>query len=254
MMPHKVLLSAMTCPSGDLEAGVRRHVDVLDHAAAENCDIAVFPEMSLTGSVEPRKDPELTISADGEAIRQVAASTERTGVAALFGVAERAGEQFHISQIYAHGGDVDGIYHKRHLGEGEEGFTPGTQPATFHLGALHFGVAICAEAGVDFPWHDAADAGASVVFFPAAPGLYGRRTDEAAWRSGFEWWQGAGLADARGHARELGIWVGMATQAGSTPDEDFPSIAALIAPNGEVVDRLPDWRPGTLIVDIPLST
>ena len=44
----------------------------------------------------------------------------------------------------------------------------------------------------------------------------------------------------------------MATQAGSV-DEDFPGIAALVAPTGEVVERLPDRRPGTLVVDIPVT-
>ena len=46
----------------------------------------------------------------------------------------------------------------------------------------------------------------------------------------------------------------MATQAGSAVDEDFPGIAALITPNGDVVERLPDWRPGTLVVEIPVAT
>jgi 8-oxo-dGTP pyrophosphatase MutT (NUDIX family) len=46
----------------------------------------------------------------------------------------------------------------------------------------------------------------------------------------------------------------MATQAGATVDEDFPGIAALIAPTGEVVARLPDWRAGTLVVDLPVTT
>lgn len=241
----------MTCPSGDLEASVRRHVSVLEQASERACDLVVFPEMSLTGSVDPRQAPEHTITADDEAIGQVASATGRTGVAALYGVAERAGDQFHITQLYARSGLVDGSYRKRHLGEDEEGFTAGTEAATFHLDSLHFGVAICAEAGVDFPWRDAADAGASTVFFPAAPGLYGRRTDEASWRRGFEWWQDDGLGKAISHARDLGIWVAMATQAGSTPNDDFPGIAALIGPDGEVIDRLPDWRPGHLVVEIP---
>jgi predicted amidohydrolase len=45
----------------------------------------------------------------------------------------------------------------------------------------------------------------------------------------------------------------MATQAGSTEDEDFPGLAALVTPAGEVAARLPDWRPGTLTVDIPVD-
>jgi predicted amidohydrolase len=47
--------------------------------------------------------------------------------------------------------------------------------------------------------------------------------------------------------------VALATQAGSAVDEDFPGIAALIAPTGEIVARLPDWRAGTLVVDLPLA-
>ena len=41
----------------------------------------------------------------------------------------------------------------------------------------------------------------------------------------------------------------MATQAGTTVDEDFPGIAALVSADGGVIDRLPDWRAGTLVVD-----
>jgi 8-oxo-dGTP pyrophosphatase MutT (NUDIX family) len=124
----------------------------------------------------------------------------------------------------------------------------------FTYGAAQFGAIICAESGVDFTWDASAAAGASVLFLCSAPGLYERRTDEASWRSGFEWWEGNGLAHARRQAQRLGLWVAMTTQAGATVDEDFPGIAALIAPNGEIVERLPDWRPGTLVVDIPVTT
>jgi 8-oxo-dGTP pyrophosphatase MutT (NUDIX family) len=44
----------------------------------------------------------------------------------------------------------------------------------------------------------------------------------------------------------------MATQAGATEDEDFPGLAALVTPSGEVA-RLPDWRPGSLVVEVPVE-
>ena len=112
---------------------------------------------------------------------------------------------------------------------------------------------ICAESHVDFTWEASASAGERLVCFCSAPGLDERCTDEETWRSGFDWWGTAGLADAQHQAKRLGVWVAMATQAGSTVDEDFPGIAALIDPNGEIVDRLPDWRPGTLVVDVPMG-
>jgi predicted amidohydrolase len=157
----------------------------------------------------------------------------------------------HITQVVAADGNVLGIQRKRHLGEGEEAFTPGNGAAVLSWAGVRFGVAICAEAGYDQPFDDAAAGGARLVLFPAAPGLHGRRTDEASWRAGLDWWRGCGLADAKRHARRLGLWIALAGQAGSTVDEDFPGLAALVRPDGTVGSQLPDWRAGTLRVDMP---
>ncbi len=248
----RVLLAAINAQKGEVAGNLERHVAVLEQARAERCDIAVFPEFSLTGSVDPARHPERTLPIDAEPVQALMAATWRVGVAALFGVAERAGSAFHITQVYAHGGRLGGAYRKRHLGEGEDAYHRGVGGGVLELGAARFGVTLCAEGGVDFPWTEAANGGASVVFFCAAPGLYGRRTDEAGWRDGHAWWTECGLGDAVRHARRLGMWVAMTTQAGSTEDEDFPGLAALVSPSGEVA-RLPDWRPGTLVVDVPLE-
>jgi predicted amidohydrolase len=251
----RILLAAMECAKGDPGGNLAAHERVLREAAGSGCQIAVFPEMSLSGSVDPAARPEWLLALSSPPVSQLAALTATCGVAAVFGVAEAGTDAVaHITQVYAHAGIVAGAYRKRHLGEGEEAFTPGRSPALFRLDELSFGLAICAEAGVDFPFDEPVAAGAGIVFFCAAPGLYGpRRESEADWRRGYEWWESSGLGDARRHARRTGAWVALATQAGSTVDEDFPGIAALVAPSGEVVARLPDWRPGLLVVDVPYS-
>lgn len=253
----RVMLAAICCQKGDLAGNLAgnlaAHDQVLRGARQAGCQIAVFPEMSLTGSVDPAAHPDRLLRLDSAPVAGLAALTRRHSVAAVFGLAERGeGGRAHITQAYACGGRLAGAYRKRHLGEGEEAYTPGTGPALFRLGGLRFGIAICAEGGVDYPFDEPAAAGAGVIFFCAAPGLHGRRTDEESWRAGHTWWQGCGLADARRHAARTGAWVAMATQAGSTHDEDFPGIAALVSPAGQVVARLPDWRAGTLTVDLPL--
>jgi predicted amidohydrolase/8-oxo-dGTP pyrophosphatase MutT (NUDIX family) len=252
MHAMRVLLAAINALKGEVAGNLERHLAVLARARAEGCEIAVFPELSLTGSVDPASHPERALPLDAEPVEALVAATWRTGVAALFGIAERVGAAFHITQVYAHGGRLGGIYRKRHLGEGEEAYRPGVGGGVLQFGAARFGVAICAEGGVDFPWTEPVAAGASVVFFCAAPGLYGRRTDEQGWRDGHAWWVEHGLSDAVRHARRLGVWVAMATQAGSTQDEDFPGLAALVSPSGEIT-RLPDWRPGTLTVEVPVD-
>jgi predicted amidohydrolase len=249
----RVLLAALCCQKGDPAGNLAAHEAVLREAAAAGCDIAVFPEMSLSGSVEPATQAERLLPIDADVVTRMAELTAAHRVAAVFGIAERAIDGVaHITQLYARDGAIVGHYRKRHLGEGEEAFGPGSDPATFRFGEVTFGIGICAESGVDYPWDEPAAAGARLLFFPAAPGLHGRRVTTDDWVRGFDWWESCGLADARRNAARTGTWIGLATQAGTTEDEDFPGIAALIDPTGAVVSRLPDWREGRLIVDIPV--
>jgi len=241
-----VLLAAITCEKGDIDGNLARHCAVLEEARRAGCELAVFPEFSLTGSVDPVGHPERAITLDHPAVAQLTDAATECGVAALFGLGERAGDQFFITQVLTTGGRQ----RKRRLGEDEEGFSTGDETARFTHGNVSFGTMICAEGNHTDLWDQVST---KAVFYCSAPGLYERRTTPAEWRSGFEWWGEAGLAHAQRQAQRLGVWVGMATQAGSTIDEDFPGIAALIDPDGEVVACLPDWRPGTLVVEIPVS-
>lgn len=243
------MLAAVRCDKGDVRGNLAAHLRLLRSAAADGCDLVVFPEMSLTGSVDPATRPERLMRLDHPAVATLARATGDTGV--CFGVAERSptGEPF-ITQLVATGGRLIGVQRKRHLGPGEEPFTAATASHVFEHAGIRFGVAICYEAGFDAPFDAARAGGAGLVLFPAAPGLYGRRTDDDGWRAGHSWWEGCALADARRHARRLGLWVALAGQAGSTEDEDFPGLAALVGPTGEVVARLPDWREGVLTVEI----
>jgi predicted amidohydrolase len=248
----RCLLAAIRCDKGDVAGNLAAQLRILADAAAAGCDLAVFPEMSLTGSVDPVAHPERLISLDDPAVGRLAAASAQAGTGVCFGIAERATDGTpYITQVFAAAGRVAAVQRKRHLGEGEEAFTPGTEPVVCEHAGSSFGMVICAEAGYDGPFDDAACAGAGLILFPAAPGLTGRRTDEASWRRGLAWWESCALGDARRQARRLGLWIALAGQAGATADEDFPGLAALVRPDGSVAARLPDWRPGVLIVDVP---
>ena len=248
----RVLLAAIRCAKGDVPGNLAAHLRLLAHAGSAGCDLALFPEMSLTGSADPATHPGRLIPVAHPAIAALARASGTTGVGACFGIAERSpdGEPY-ITQVFAADGQVVGVQRKRHLGEGEESFTAATGTEVFEHAGIRFGVAICAESGFDGPFDAAAARGARLILFPAAPGLYGRRTGGASWREGFSWWQDTGLTDARRHASRRGLWIAMAGQAGATADEDFPGLAALVGPDGEVTQRLHDWRAGTLVVDVP---
>lgn len=222
-------------------------------ARRSGCELAVFPEFSLTGSVDPVAHPHQALALEHPAVKELVDATAAVGVGALFGLGEQRTDGFYITQVYAVSGEILGVQRKRHLGDGEDAYKASSETAVFQFGSARFGSVICAESGVDFTWDDTVGAGAQVVFMSSAPGLYGRRMTAADWQDGWRWWESCGLADACRHAARLGVWVAMTTQAGSTVDEDFPGIAALINPDGQVVERLPDWRPGHLVVDVPVT-
>jgi predicted amidohydrolase len=245
-------MAAANFAKGDTETNLTTHRDVLDVATARGAHLVVFPEMSLTGSVDPQHHPERLTTIRDAPVEAMLELTRGSSAAVVFGIAERAGHDAYITQCAARDGALLACHRKRHLGEDELGFARGTAPTVFeHAGAV-VGLMICAESTVDFVFDDAAEAGARLVCFCAAPGLYGRRASDADRAEGLAWWESAGLADACRHARRRGVWVALATQAGATVDEDFPGLAALVDPNGDVVARTDDWHAATLVADARL--
>ena len=247
----RLLLSALRCEKGAIDHNLAEHRRVLRAARDAGCALALLPEMSLTGSADPAVDPERLVPLDHPAVGELVAATGEVGVAAVFGIAERTADGPFITQVVAAGGRVAGVQRKRHLGEGEDAFRASDDDGVFDVAGTRVAIAICAEGGTDRPFAHAQSAGAELVCFPAAPGLHGRRTTDDEWRAGWDWWCGSALGDARRHARERGLWIAIATQAGVTVDEDFPGLAALVNPQGEVVAQSPDWSAADLVVDVP---
>jgi predicted amidohydrolase len=247
----RALLAAITCHKGEIATNLATHLVALDEARRARCDVAIFPELSLTGSVDALRRPEQAVTLDDPAVGVVVDTTRHADYTAVFGIAERHGDELFVTQLVAHDGAIVGVHKTRHLGDDEDGVATATATPVVNVAGRRVGLVVCAGSTVDRTWDAAAGAGADVIAMCSAPGLHGRRGTSAQWCAGLEWWESAGLADACRNARRLGVWVAMATQAGSTTDEDFPGIAALVAPDGRVVDRLPDWLPGTLVVAIP---
>jgi predicted amidohydrolase len=247
----RLLLSALRCSKGAVADNLAAHWQALSDARDAGCGLAVFPEMSLTGSVDPALRADRLVALNDPCVGALAGSTGDIGVAAVFGIAERNTRGPFITQVVAAHGQVVGVQRKRQLGEGEGGYRAADEDAVFDVAGTRFAIAICAEAGYDRPFAHAETSGARLVCFPAAPGLHGRRVSEAEWRAGWEWWCGSALGDACRHARARNLWVAIASQAGSTDDEDFPGLAALIDPTGEVVTQTPDWQAADLVVEVP---
>jgi predicted amidohydrolase len=245
----RALLAAITCHKGEIGTNLATHLVALDEARRTRCDVAIFPELSLTGSVDALRRPSRRSRSTIRRWASVVDTTRHADYTAVFGIAERRGDELFTRNSSPRRRDrrrpQEAAPRRR-----RQRIRDGDRHACRTSRGARRARRVCRVDGRP-TWDAAAARGADVIAMCSAPGLSGRRGTSAEWRAGLEWWESAGLADACRNARRLGVWVAMATQAGSTADEDFPGIAALVAPDGRVVDRLPDWLPGTLVVAIP---
>ena len=255
MKTVRVGLIQMRCEKGAIAANLDAISHTLAAAAAIDVDVLGFPEMSITGYVAPTRYPRAILRLDGPEIAQLLDMTRGLPTTLLAGLVEANphGKPF-ITQIAVRDGRLLGHYRKRTIEDEEaEWFSPGDTVPVFCHDTITFGIAICADLGDREVFAECARQGARIVFELAAPGLYGEQATRD-WRFGFEWWQGECQTHLSQHARDFGLWIAVATQAGRTVDEDFPGGGHLFAPDGRRLHATPDWSPGTLYLEIDLQT
>lgn len=249
----KLALIQMYCAKAEIAANLSTIESYVQAAAGAGDDIVVFPEMSITGYINPVRMPDAILTLDHPAVHQVAAMTADTELTVLAGMVEAnpAGKPF-ITQMVAQGGRIGGVYRKITIAEDErDWFDPGDAIPIFRHGDILFGISICADHGNADLFAALARKGAQLVLAPSAPGLYGAQATRD-WQAGFDWWRGSCAADLGGHARRHGLWIAVATQAGRTIDEDFPGGGYVFGPDGACVAATPDWSEGVLRAAIPL--
>ena len=110
-------------------------------------------------------------------------------------------------------------------------------------------MAICADIENETVFAECSQQGAKIVFELAAPGLYGEQVTRN-WETGYAWWEGECQKYLSRYAREYGFWIGVATQAGRTVDEDFPGGGYVFFANSERRYATADYSPGAVYVEV----
>ena len=193
--PLTIAVAQPVCRPGDVAANVDAHVEAIRAAAAR---VVVFPELSLTGYDLGAA----TLAPDDPRLRPIVDACRETGSVALVGApVDGAPGEDHIAMLAVDGTGARVAYRKMWLGSDETArFSAGTEPAVLALDGWRLGLAICKDAGVAQHWADTAALGidAYVAGSVKAP-------DESAVQD----------ERARRVATEKGIWVAVASGAGS---------------------------------------
>ncbi len=164
----RLALCQINTTVGDLDGNADRVIAALHRAADADCDLAVFPELTITGY--PPEDLVLKpgfVAANRVALEKVAARTGRC--AAVVGFVDLADDLYNAAAMCAEG-TVAGVVHKRLLpnyGPFDERrtFVPGgdRQPL-FEVAGIPIGISICEDAWSPAgPIADLAAGGAHVI-------------------------------------------------------------------------------------------
>jgi predicted amidohydrolase len=247
----KIALVQMNCEKAAIDRNLDLMREYIAAGQANEAEIICFPEMNITGYIDPVKYSHAVLSMDHRAVSQVVQLSGLYSVCVIAGFVEYNPEgKPYINQFVAHNGKLLGSYRKKTIKDEEvDWFTPGDQQPIFSVSGLAFGLSICAD--IDDPkiFRDYAQNGATVVFESAAPGLYGKQ-ETRNWPSGFNWWRSNCMEKLGKYASEESLFIGVATQAGRTVDEDFPGGGYLFGPRGECTAESGDWSEGVLYIQV----
>ncbi len=229
---------------GDLDGNVERILAAYDQAEAAGCDVAVFPELAITGY--PPEDLVLKpgfVAANRAALDKVAARTGRC--AAVVGFVDADRDLYNAAAVCA-GGAVVGRYQKRLLPnyavfDEQRYFAPGSAPLTlFEIAGVKVGVAICEDVwSAEGPIAEQSAGGAELVVIPnGSPyfqGRHGERERMVATRA----------EDAHCH-------IAYVNQVGGQDELVFDGGSFVVDDNGDVVHRERQMREAVGIVDVDI--
>jgi len=230
---------------GALDHNVQLILDALDQANEAGCDLAVFPELAITGY--PPEDLLLKpgFIADGRAALDAVAAATR-GCVAVVGYVDAGRDLWNAAAVCAHG-EVVGTYHKRELPnyavfDEARYFAPGAEPAQlWSIGGVRVGISICEDAwNPAGPILDQADSGAElIVNLNASPYTEGK--DARRQRL---------MATRAADASTALVYV---NQVGGQDELVFDGGSMVLDARGELVARSPQFAEDVLIVDLDVD-
>jgi len=247
----RVLLGQINACVGDLDGNVSRVLEGIRRAYRVAADLAVFPELALTGY--PPEDLLLNprfIAVQRRALARVVAATRRTpGVLCAVGFVQECGGRLYNAAAIISDGAVRAVHRKIHLPnygvfDEKRYFVSGSSHdlrVVVHRG-VRIGFTICEDIWRDGdPVRALAVEGraALIVNLSGSPYHLGKPREREAMLAG--------------RAREYGCAVAFCNLVGGQDELVFDGTSAVIAPDGTVVARAPLFEESLLVADVDVS-
>ena len=252
-MKINLALAQFNTQLGNVQANLQKHLDLIDQAIAQNADVLIFPELSLTGyalqdlaipsAIRPhQKDP---------VFYALLEASQKLDLMVGF-VHEDRRHKFYIAAAYLAAGRIIHIHNKIYLptyGMFDEGrfFAPGDAIRAFNTRYGRVGMLICEDFWHASPpyllWLDGADI---LLFQSASPGRglnQDPRLSSSAWVEHTNRAYAGLFTNFVAHANRVGYEDGLNFWGGST----------IFDPNGDLVVRAPDFETALTVAEIDLN-
>ena len=140
---------AQTCPfKGDIEKNIEGHLKFIDIAIANESDIIVFPELSLTG-FEPDLAQELAVDKHDKRFEVFQNISDVNNITICIGAPMKRDENIYISMFIFQPNTSRVVYSKQYLHSDEEAiFTKGDSSLFINIGNEKIGFSICYETSI----------------------------------------------------------------------------------------------------------
>jgi NAD+ synthase (glutamine-hydrolysing) len=238
----RLALAQINSVVGDVEGNAARIVTWLGQARAAEADLALFPELAVTGY--PPEDLLLRpgfLRAARAAVDAVARETN--GITALVGAPHFENGKLYNACFVLAGGEVRQIYRKHHLPnygvfDEDRYFEPGNDQVLIDVAGTRVGVTVCEDIWVPGP--PASELGAAgaqlVANISASPFhvLKDREREDIVRRS----------------ARENGVPVALCNTVGAQDELVFDGNSVIVAPDGSVLARAGGFEEELLVWDV----
>jgi NAD+ synthase (glutamine-hydrolysing) len=244
----RIALAQVDTTVGDLDGNVGRIADAAARADALGADLAVFPELAVTGY--PPEDLILRRAFVDDAATAVADLARRTGslaCAVVVGAPDRGPDGVRNAALVLQAGEVRARYAKVQLPnfgvfDERRTFVPGSAGLTVEIAGTPVGLSVCEDA-----WHEgapfdgyAASRPPVIVNLNASPYHRGKTAEREA------------IAAER--ARQTGSWIVYVNAVGGQDELVFDGGSFVVDPRGVVRHRAAAFEEDILLVQIDGAT
>jgi NAD+ synthase (glutamine-hydrolysing) len=252
----KVAGAQLNLTVGDLAGNEARIAEAMDWAEEAGADVLLLPELAVTGY--PPEDLVLRpsfVEANTQVVRRLARRSRNTTTVVGFvdvsngngGADDAVPREVANAAAILEGGEIRGVYHKVLLPnygvfDEDRYFGVGTDPdRTWDVAGVPVGVSICEDIWLpDGPPHSQAQAGARILLnINASPFHRGKATGREE------------MLAAR--ARAASVPVVYVNLVGGQDELVFDGASLVLAADGTVLHRSPQFAEDRFIVDVPVG-